>query len=991
MNTQQTGQIVGDYDVQFGGFDKLMPHRVREVLLVAAPYDSFLIAEDDRLTELVFSEYLDLNLRYAPRVTRVSTAAEALKRLENQEFDLIITMTQIGGTDAGDFARGVRSLKPRIPLVLLCFNTPDVLQLSDEDRRAFDHIFLWLGDPRIFMSIVKLVEDRMNIDHDIRLSNVQAVILIEDSVRFYSSYLPIIYAELMKQTQLVMAEGLNLSHKMLRMRARPKILMASSFEDAWALYQKYKKNLLGVITDVEFSRNGALDRRAGLEFCRRVKAELPDMPILVQSSEDKFAVEAASSGAAFINKLSPNILRDLQNFMLNYFGFGDFIARTENGKEVGRAADLQAFIKLLGTIPDESLAFHSNRNHFSKWLMARTEFEIAYYIRPRMVSEFQDVGGLRKYLIETIHQFVHKTQLGTVIRFDGRIFDPDSPFVKIGSGSLGGKARGLAFVNFLLSKSDFSSKFPNTAITVPNTAVLATDVFDFFLENNDLRRFARYEHDNAELCASFTKASLPQYALNDLRTLLDSIDGPVAVRSSSLLEDSRSQPFAGVYKTYMLANNHPDKEVRLKQLERAIKFVYASTYSSEAKSYLRFTTHIPDEEKMAVIVQRVAGRYHDNASRFYPLISGVVQSYNYYPVAPLQPDDGVAYLALGLGKTIMDGYRSLRFSPKYPRNLHQFSIIKDFLANAQCEFMAVDSTRGSEDDFGYSSEAAISSFGLDAAEADGALKYVGSTYSYENDTVYDGVSRPGARLISFAPVLGGEFLPLAEILQFLCGIGVEALGSHVEIEFAVNAPKTPGAPFEFSILQMRPMISRQANQRVTFDGMENARLLCESARTLGNGLTNTIADIIYVKPENFSPSQTPAIAAEIGEINEELRRAGRQYLMIGPGRWGSSDHFLGIPVKWSQISASRVIVETTLENFVVEPSYGTHFFHNVASLGIGYFTVNHLKHEGVIDWNWLAAQKPVKETEHLRHVRLEKPLDIRIDGSTGRGLIATGV
>ena len=510
------------------------------------------------------------------------------------------------------------------------------------------------------------------------------------------------------------------------------------------------------------------------------------------------------------------------------------------------------------------------------------------------------------------------------------------------------------------------------------------------MENNNLHRFARYEHDNKELCAAFENAQLPQYAMNDLRTLLDSIDGPVAVRSSSLLEDSRSQPFAGVYKTYMLANNHPDKEVRLEQLARAVKFVYASTYSCEAKSYLRFTTHIPDEEKMAVIVQRVAGRFHDGDKRFYPLISGVVQSYNYYPVAPLMPEDGVAYLALGLGKTIMDGYRSLRYSPKYPRNLHQFSTIKDFLTTSQREFMAVAATGEGEADFGYSSEASIASFGLDAAEADGALEHVGSVYSYENDTVYEGVSRPGARLVSFAPILTGDGFPLSDILQFLCRVGMEALGSHVEFEFAINTPRTEGGPFEFSILQMRPMISRQANQRVNFDGLEKAHLLCESPRTLGNGLMNTLADIIYVKPENFSASETPAIAEEIGRINEELRRAGRQYLMIGPGRWGSSDHFLGIPVKWSQISASRVIVETTLDNFIVEPSYGTHFFHNVASLGIGYFTVNHIKKEGIIDWNWLATQKTVQETAHLRHVRLEKPLDIRVDGSTGRGVIALG-
>ena len=985
METVSSGRIVGDYDVQFGGFDKLMPHRVREALLVAAPYDSFLIADDDQLTELVFSEYLDLNLHYAPRVTRVSTPEEALAKLDAGRFDLVIYMSN-PGQEAGDFAREARRRHPDMPLALLCFNAPDVLFLSDEDRRAFDHVFLWLGDARIFMSIIKLVEDSLNIDHDIALSNVQAVILIEDSVRFYSSYLPIIYSELMKQTQRVMAEGINLSHKMLRMRARPKILLATNFDDAWRLYQKYRGNLLGIITDAQFSRGGRNDPQAGIEFCRRVKAEIPDMPILVQSSDGRISGEAGRAGASFLDKNSPNILKDLQSFMLTYFGFGDFVARLAGGDEAGRAADLHGLVRLLRTIPDESVAFHARSNHFSKWLMARTEFEVAYHIRPRKMNDFGDIGSLRSYLINTIHQFVRRRQLGTVVRFDERIYEPDSPFVKLGGGALGGKARGLAFVNFLMSKSDFSRNFPGMVMTVPGTVALAADIFDAFLENNGLRHFAGGGYSSEEICSAFDNARLPEHAERALATMLESAGGPVAVRSSSLLEDSRSQPFAGVYKTYMLANNHPDPAARLAQLCRAVKFVYASTYSAEAQAYLRFTTHIPDEEKMAVIVQSVAGRrYRDG--RFYPLISGVAQSYNYYPVPPLKAEDGVAYLALGLGKTIMDGYRSLCFSPSYPRNLHQFATVKDFLANSQRDFMAVDMS-APQGDFGYDSEASVSLFGLDAAYEDGVLDKVGSTYSYENDAVYSGANRKGARLVSFEPILSGGLFPLADALKFLCGVACEALGSHAEIEFAVNEPERPGEPFEFSILQMRPMLAHQHGRKVSFDGISPAKIICQSPRALGNGVINGVADIVYVKPETFSTSETPRIAAEIERLNAVLRKAGRLYLIMGPGRWGSSDRYLGIPVKWSQISASRAIVETAAENFHAEPSYGTHFFHNVASLGIGYFTVNPLKGEGTVNWDWLARQPALDETAHIRHIRLDKPLDIRVDGSTGRGVIS---
>jgi CheY-like chemotaxis protein len=980
-------ELFGDEEIQFGGFDKLMPHRVREILLVAAPYDSFLLADDDRLTELVFSEYLDLNLRYAPRVTRVSTAEAALNRLKRgKRFDLVITMAQVGDIGIAAFAREVKALAPRLPVALLAFSSLEFTQLSDEDRSAFDHIFLWLGDPRIIMAMVKLVEDRLNIDHDIRAAGVQAVLLVEDSVRFYSSYLPTIYSEIMKQTHLLMEEGINLTHKMLRMRARPKILLASSQEEAWSLYQRYRDGLLGVITDVEFPRGGRLDPEAGIALAAEVKADIPDMPVLVQSSEPRHRALAETAGASFLEKGSPSLLKELQGFILTYFGFGDFVFRLPDGTEAGRASDLHSMIRLLKSVPAESIEFHACRNHFSKWLMARTEFELAHRLRPRTLSEFGDAEGLRRHLVEYLHQAIHRTQVGTIVQFDSRYFDRDTPFVKLGSGSIGGKGRGLAFMNFALSRKSVAERFEGVRLRVPNTIVLGTDVFDFFMEQNRLHDRVKAALDDDSLSRAFIEARLPEYVRKDLETLVSKVQEPLAVRSSSLLEDARSMPFAGVYRTYMVPNNLPTPAARLAQLGRAIKLVYASTFSLEARAYLRCSARLPDEEKMAVVIQRVVGQPHGGGSRFYPDISGVVQSYNYYPVPPMRPEDGVAHVALGLGKTIMDGYKSVRFSPQHPESLHQFGSVRDYLRGSQQEFLAVN-TANVVEDFGWETDANLMSLGLEAAELDGTLEALGSTYSAEDDAVYDGVHRRGARLVTFAPILKSGLFPLPEILRHLCELGRDAMGSHVEMEFAVNLDRSLDRPVEFYVLQMRAMMSRPLHERVSLEGLDPPRVLCESPKALGNGRIMDVADIVYVRSRGFDPAKTAELAERIGELNDRLRREGRVCLLIGPGRWGSADRWLGIPVKWHQISMSRAIVETTTEDFAVDPSFGTHFFHNVTSLGIGYFTVDPRKGEGRIDWDWLESLPAVFEAGPLRHVRLPAPLDIRVDGSSGQGAI----
>jgi len=974
----------GDYEVEFGGFEKLMPHRIKNVLLVASLYDSFLLADDDRLNEALFGEMLDSSPRSAPKITRVPTAEKALEKLKRGSYDLVIAMIQVGETDMAAFFRSLKAGRPDLPVVLLSFNVQDIKNMIGEARDMADGICLWSGDTRIFSAIINIIEDAKNFEEDSKVG-VQAVLLVEDNIKFYSTYLPIIYTELMKQTQIVMAEELNPAKKSLRLRARPKVLFCSSYEEAWATYEKYKDNLLGVISDIEYPMGGACHSEAGLELARRIKAENPDMPVLLQSSSLKFAEQAGALGASFMHKAAPDLSKQLRGFITRYFGFGDFVFTDTNNTELARAADLHTMLKLLKVVPVESVLYHAGRNHFSKWLFARTEFEMAYHIRPKKISEFGNPEQLRKYLIETLHQFIYKTQLGTVLKFDRRLFDDSAPFSKIGSGSIGGKARGLAFVDFLLSKTDLENRWPGVTVTVPNTVVIAADVFDFFMEQNGLDAVLNENSSNEETAALFEKARLPDYVKRDLQALVEKIEGPLAVRSSSLLEDSKTQPFAGVYKTYMLANDDPDPARRLEELARAVKFVYASVFSREARAYRKLNPLFIDEEKMAVVIQRVVGRNYKDG-RHYPAFSGVMQSYNYYPVPPLEAEDPIAHIALGLGKTIVEGFTALRFSPAHPQNLHQFSTLGDFLANSQKRFIMLR-TGGQSARLQYEDEPALAAAGLEEAEADGSLELVGSTYSAENDRVYDGISSQGRRLVTFAPLLKSEVLPLAEILRELSALGKEAMGCNIEMEFACDYDGESGAAV-FYILQMRPMVSRSPVKKVSMKDLSRDSLLCLSAQALGNGAHRDISDLIYVVPESFDPLKTREIAEEIGELNARLLAEGRPYIIIGPGRWGSSDPLLGIPVKWHHISGSRIIIEAVYGDFVVDPSYGTHFFHNVTSLGIGYFTIHETGPEAFINWEKIKSAVPLAELPHIRHLRFERPLDIRIDGSEGRGAVA---
>ncbi len=976
------GSQYGQLESEFSGFHNLYEHRVHDVLLVCSLYESFILEADGLVADLIFSEYQELNLSHAPHVSRVSTPEEALERVKNRHFDLVIAMTHLGGWEIREFAKAVKDIKPDMPVMMLAGEVRELAKYADiESRAPIDQLFFWHGDAKILLAIIKCVEDSLNAEHDTKVGNVRVIILIENSIRFYSAYLPVIYTELMRQNQALMAEGLNPVQKLLRMRARPKILLAETFEEGWALYEKYRSNVLGVISDVRFPRNGKLDREAGVEIVRRVKEESPHLPVLLQSSDASKEAVATRLGACFLHKQSRTLIHDLREFLLCNLGFGDFVFRLPDGTEVGRASDLRGLTQILPRMPDESILFHAGFDHFSNWLMARTEFELAAHIRPRKVSDFENVQSMRAYLIQMLTDYAEKAQTGVIADFSRQKIARGAGFVRLGGGSIGGKARGLAFISALLKRDNIHNRFPNVRVAVPSSVAVGTDVFDAFLDDNKLRRLAVRDCDDEDIVHAFLPARLPDDFRGDLAAYLEQVKYPLAVRSSSLLEDSHGQPFAGIYKTYMIPNNHLSQEVRLEQLCDAIKLVYASTFTRAAKLYLEATGHHAEEEKMGVILQEVVGsQYGDH---FYPTFAGVARSYNFYALGRLKPEDGVACVALGLGKMVVEGGEMLMFSPAYPEILPQFSNTESTLANSQRSFYALYMGRGGN----YTStnaDANLLAYDLEVAERDGTLEPIGSVYSPENDMVYDGINRPGARLVTFAHVLKSGIFPLAEIVKLLLEIGKHGMACPIEIEFAVNM-KTE--PMQFGLLQIRPSFSDEATDEIPLEDNDRSKLLCYSPQTMGNGAIGGLKDIVFVKPDQFDSVQTRRIAAEIGRMNEQLRKMGRTCLLIGPGRWGSADPWLGIPVTWDQICTASAIVETSLDDFVITPSQGTHFFQNLTSFRVAYLTVNPVAGGGFVDWDWLARQTCVAETDYIRHVRLDRPLEVKLDGRSQRGVI----
>jgi hypothetical protein len=987
MRYRALEEIAGKIERRRVPFSDLMPWRVRRILLVSSLYDSFTFQEDGNLGEMLFTEYQELNLSSAPTIIRVSTAEEAVEQLADIRPDLVITMPRVGETDVFEFGRQCREQMPELPVVLLAYDTRELSVLKERaDRDAVDRIFVWLGDARVFLAIIKWAEDLKNAMHDAELAGVKHIILIEDSVRFYSAYVPMLYGEIMRQTQALMTEGVNRMQQLMRMRARPKVLLASCYEDAEELFRASREHILGIISDAKFQREGESDPSAGIKFARMVRRRKPGTPILIQSSDASVEKAARKAGLSFCLKSSPTLLEDVRAFMRRSLGFGDFVFRDPKGHEVARAGDLKSLVEAIRSVPEESLLYHAERNDFSTWLMARTEFDLAKALRPRKSEEFGSTTEMREYLLSAVRTYRSRSRAGLVEDFSSETFEAETTFSRIGTGSLGGKGRGLAFVNSLLNAYEIADRIPGVSIRVPHTAVVATGVFDAFMEESGLTRFALEENDDAAIRRAFLEADLCEEIGEELRSFLTRVRYPLAVRSSSLFEDSSFQPFAGVYQTYMLPNCDPDIDVRVDELCRAIRLVYASTFSSDSKAYIASTPNRLEEEKMGVMIQEIAARRYGDY--VYPNIAGVARSYDFYPVKGLRAEDGIVSVALGLGRMVVEGGRVIRFSPADPARIVQFSSTQDYLNNAQVEFFALDMAKKAPV---YSADASpetnLALLDLEDAENHGTLDPIVSTYSPDNDRVYDGAGRGGIPLVTMAGVLSGYGFPLADTVRFLLEVGKAGFTSQVEIEFAVNLSDRSDEPHELAFLQIRPMVFGGTVEDVDLEGVKPAGAVVISDGALGHGHIGNIHDIVYVRPETFDRSKSTEIADEIGRLNQELTEADRPYLLIGPGRWGSADPWLGIPVRWGQISRARCIVETEMPDVTVEPSQGTHFFQNITSFGIGYFTVRSKSAAAFIDQKWLDAQEAASETRYVRHLSFDEPLEVAANSRTGDGVV----
>jgi Pyruvate phosphate dikinase, AMP/ATP-binding domain len=987
-NRQSIG-LTSRYGMRTEEFSALMKHRVLEILLVASHYDFFVLEEDGQLTELVIEEYrnLDLNLRYAPRFTRAADAASAFAILEDRKFDMVVTTPRLSDMEVEVFVRLLKKNHPDLPIGLLVAHAWELPWLEElRESGILDWTFLWQGNVQALLAMVKQVEDRLNAEFDILEGGVQAIVLVEDEVRFYSAYLPHIYTQVTSQTSGLMSEVVNMSHRLLRIRARPKILLAQTYEEAWTFYERYSGNLLGVITDLSFPMDGGFDDEAGLKLAEAIRAAGDDVPILIQSMDDRYRDRATTTGADFLSKQSPTLFEELRRYIRDNFGFGDFVFKLPDGQPVGTAGDMRSMLKALAEVPGESLVYHAGRNHFSSWFKARTEFELASMLRPRRVTDFSSPSVLREYLINTLTDYLRAVQRHVVTEFDSKTYDEFAAFSKIGAGSLGGKGRGLAFMHKILSRT--GPDLDHVEIAIPKTVVVASEIFEEFLEVNDLRSLVHYADamSDQEILDAFRNGVFPPGLRPELASFLELVGEPLAVRSSSILEDSVYQPFAGVYATVMLPNNHPSQDVRLAQLLEAVKVVYASTYFGRARDYLETTPHRIEEESMAVLIQRLVGRQHGH--RFYPTLSGVASSYNFYPYGEANHDDGVAQIALGLGKSVVEGFEALRFSPKHPHVLPQFSSVKDILRNAQRRFYSLDLNQidvipGALTDVNLLHEETLQ------AVHDGAANSIASTYDRAGDRITTGLDEGGVPLITFKPLLRGSIFPLPEVLTWLIEACQEGMASPVEIEFVANIKNGPGRHQTFNVVQLRPMVIEQSDVVVSLDQNDADTAVVASEAVLGHGRRESIQDIIVVDPEKIDRSLTPAIARIVEGMNRRLRTESRHCILIGPGRWGSRDPWVGIPVEWPQISNARAIVETDFSDLQVEPSLGSHFFHNLSCSGAAFFAVHAERFQGWVNWDWLRRQTSVYEELDggVRHVRLDSPAKVLVDGSTGHGMI----
>lgn len=972
-----------------------MPFRVHEILLLSSAYDAFILEEDGPLTDQLFSQYSELNLSQTPRITHVTTGSVALRLLDRRRFDLVITVVRVEDTHADELSRKIRATHPAMPIVLVIFDEADLRQFPDARvPSTIDRTVRWTGDATILIAAIKLIEDQRNVEHDTSVSGVQVIVVVEDRMQSYSTFLAFLYPELLLQSQSLIAEGVNELHRLVRMRARPKILLARSYEEGEALCVKYHDNLLTLITDLRFPKDGVESPTAGLDLVRRVRSINADVPILMLTSETAAAADAEPLGVRIVDKRSANFIATVRHYLTDSLGFGDFIFKTKDGQEVGRARDVYEMEEVLGQVPAASIELHASRNHFSRWLKARSMFGLASMVRETTIDEFETIESVRAYLINVLEEARYHEQEGVITDFSPQQTGPQNRFVRVGKGSVGGKGRSIAFVSSLIVHHRLLNRFDGLEIRIPKTVVLGTDEYDRFCEDNEIARRLDGDEDDRTALGRVLECKLASPLLRDLWSAFEGLKGPLAVRSSSLLEDSRYLPFAGIYATYMLPNNHEDPMERFDELCRAVVAVYGSTFTKSARRYIAGTPHMPEEEKMAVVIQQVVGQPH--GARFYPHISGVAKSYSYYAVAGQKPEDGIAEIALGMGHIVVGGGAAVRFSPTRPDALPQFSSAQSCLQQAQTQFFALNLAKPVVD-FLDSPEASLALHDLSAAESDGTLALAGSVYSPADDVIRDNLTTAGPRLVTFNNVLKWNAIPLAEALASLLRVLRDGMGGEIEIEFAVDmgdwGRDTPYGRKRrvprLYVLQVRPMASQEFHgPRVDLASFADEGLLCRTSRALGDGVIDDIHDIIYVRGEHIDGTQTREVARRVRELNAALTAAGRRYLLIGPGRWGTSDPSLGVPVEWSDIAQARVIIETSFGDRHVEPSQGTHFFQNIVALRIGYLTITS-DAQGFLDQQWLETR--ALEPGRVQHIELEQPIGVRLDGRTGCAVIIKSV
>lgn len=965
-------------------FKNLMTHRIFNVLIIANPYDAFMLEDDGRVDEKIFNEYTELGLRYPPTFTQVSTMVEASEVLSTTSIDLVICMPGNADNDAFTVARAVKREFPDIPCVVLTpFSHGITQRIMNEDLSIFEYVFCWLGNTNLILSIIKLIEDKMNLEHDIDEAGVQMILLVEDSIRFYSSILPNLYSYILTQSQSFATEALNSHTATLRMRGRPKVVLARTYEEAMDYFVRFPENILGVISDCRFPKGGVKDSEAGLKLLSEFHRRAPFLPLIMESSETENAEKAEKLGFRFIDKNSKKMNIDLRNIMAEHMGFGDFIFRDpKTHEEIRRIRNLKELQDNIFSIPNDSMLYHLSRNHVSRWLCARAIFPVSEFLKTVTLEKLRDVDQHRQIIFDAIVQYRHMKNVGTVAVFKRDRFDAYSHFARIGDGSLGGKGRGLAFLDNIIKTHPEFNEFEGVKVSIPKTVVLCTDVFDQFMDNNNLYQLALSDAPDEEILQAFIKAQLPDQFIDDFKTFFEAIRHPIAIRSSSLLEDSHYQPFAGIYSTYMIPYLD-DKDEMLRMLAAAIKSVYASVYFKDSKAYMTATRNVIDQEKMAVILQEVVGKQYGD--HFYPNFSGVLRSINYYPLGYEKSEEGIASLALGLGKYIVDGGQTLRVSPYHPAQVLQTSDMEIALRQTQTQFYALDMKRVGVDfkvDDGFN----ILKLKVKDAENDGALNFIASTYDANDRVIRDGLYDGGRKIVSFNGVLRHGVFPLPELLKLSMHHGADSMRRPVEIEFActLNDDRTG----EFYLLQIRPIVDSKQVLDQDIMTIPDDKCLLRSHNSLGHGVSDDIVDVVYVKTdENFTASDNPVVAMEVERINKKFLADGKNYVLVGPGRWGSSDSWLGVPVKWPHISAAKLIVETTLKNYSVDPSQGTHFFQNLTSFGVGYFTIDENKGMGFFRKEILDAMPAVEETPHVRHVRFSKPLHIMMDGMKQEGLV----